>query len=103
MMIPGPLAVCSANDCPHTFGKEGFSLNSKYEVGSSRRRCCSFPVSVKQNSNGPLWELSSRVDFMSAFMHQQKQLSLVSTNLALFHARGNVYALSIKGSIMRYI
>ena len=33
-----------------------------------------------------LWKLSSRVDFMGAFMHQQKQLSLSSTNLTLFHA-----------------
>ena len=51
MMIP---IVClgnfSANDCPYTFGKEGFSLNSKYKVGSSRRIYCSFPVSVKQNT-----------------------------------------------------
>ena len=29
-----------------------------------------------------LWKLSSRVDFMCAFMHQQKQLSLASANLA---------------------
>ena len=32
------LRSCSANVCPHTFGKEGvFQLNSKYQVGSSRR------------------------------------------------------------------
>ena len=31
------LRSCSANVCPHTFGKEGvFQLNSKYKVGSSQ-------------------------------------------------------------------
>ena len=33
-----------------------------------------------------LWKLSSRVDFMTTFMHPQRQLSLASTNLALSHA-----------------
>ena len=67
-----------------------FQLNSKYKVGSSRRICIA-PFLCQSNKTLPntcfasepyslsLWKFSSRVDFMSAFMYQQKQLSLAST------------------------
>ena len=54
-----------------------FSQTKHFQILASPVNRTFFPWS--------LWKLSSRVDFMSAFSHQQKRLSLASTNLALFH------------------
>ena len=98
---PSPLyvlAVALAMFVPTRLAKRlFFQLNPKYKVGSSGRIYIA-PFLSQSNKTLPntcfasepyslsLWKFSGRVDFMSAFMYQQKQLRLASTNLALFHA-----------------
>ena len=89
------------------------SLRSKYKVGSSRRIYIA-PFLSQSNKTLPstcfanepyslsLWKFSGRVDFMSAFMYQQKQLRLASTNLALFHAAASTLSAQKEASCVMF-
>ena len=94
MTIPNVcLGSCSANVCPHTFWQKGcFSNwieNIKLVVlavyiapflSQSNKTLQYFKItaSLVNRTLFPwsLWKLSSRVDFMSAFLHQQKLTKL---------------------------
>ena len=91
---------------PRLAKKVLFQLNSKYRVGNSRRIYCSFLVSVKQNT--PIFP-------NTCFASERYSLPMVSLETfqsGWFHEyfnqprsvpRSSVYALSIKGSIMRSV
>ena len=83
-----------------------FQLNSKYRVGSSCRMYCSFLVSVKQNT--PIFQNTC----FASERHSLPMVSLETFQSGWFHEyfnqprsvpRSSVYALSIKGSIMRSV